>query len=420
MPRLDRERIKQAITFDQLFVRQYAALHFSEAYSRDPDVLPRVIEAFEQYGWQHAFELRAPFTELAHTDETFRWCLKSLAEVGADKKRVDDAYWLARMISNADIAFLQKHYDSLAQTPGWEPELWQAVEERLAFSEQDTQTLWHQLEALTNRDKNQRCVTDIERPRAYRLIEAIGRDPACADHALEWIAHEWEDAYQSLMEIWCIRLAGEMRLEAAVPHLERKLHFDEDWPREECIWALPKIGTDAVADAIADGFHDGPWHYRLFAGGALEALRGEHATRCCLDLAEQEPDLELKANLLRGALLNFETDAIEPSVEVAQQGVREHLTPLLAVSLLAEVDFPDRDRWLGEELERHKRVKRGPLGRSNVAVPPAVGPPIDKSPPAAAPAESTRPGRKHLPGRNDPCHCGSGKKYKKCCLPNER
>ena len=20
------------------------------------------------------------------------------------------------------------------------------------------------------------------------------------------------------------------------------------------------------------------------------------------------------------------------------------------------------------------------------------------------------------PGRNDPCHCGSGKKYKKCCL----
>ena len=20
-----------------------------------------------------------------------------------------------------------------------------------------------------------------------------------------------------------------------------------------------------------------------------------------------------------------------------------------------------------------------------------------------------------LPGRNDPCHCGSGKKYKKCC-----
>jgi tetratricopeptide (TPR) repeat protein len=24
------------------------------------------------------------------------------------------------------------------------------------------------------------------------------------------------------------------------------------------------------------------------------------------------------------------------------------------------------------------------------------------------------------PGRNDPCHCGSGKKYKKCCQPKEQ
>jgi len=24
-----------------------------------------------------------------------------------------------------------------------------------------------------------------------------------------------------------------------------------------------------------------------------------------------------------------------------------------------------------------------------------------------------------LPGRNDPCHCGSGKKFKKCCGRNE-
>ena len=23
------------------------------------------------------------------------------------------------------------------------------------------------------------------------------------------------------------------------------------------------------------------------------------------------------------------------------------------------------------------------------------------------------------PGRNDPCHCGSGAKYKKCCLPKD-
>lgn len=24
-----------------------------------------------------------------------------------------------------------------------------------------------------------------------------------------------------------------------------------------------------------------------------------------------------------------------------------------------------------------------------------------------------------LPGRNDPCHCGSGSKYKKCCIEKD-
>jgi hypothetical protein len=28
--------------------------------------------------------------------------------------------------------------------------------------------------------------------------------------------------------------------------------------------------------------------------------------------------------------------------------------------------------------------------------------------------------RKHTPGRNDPCWCGSGKKYKKCHLDADR
>ncbi len=36
------------------------------------------------------------------------------------------------------------------------------------------------------------------------------------------------------------------------------------------------------------------------------------------------------------------------------------------------------------------------------------GQPIKKDPVVAGPKA----------GRNDPCHCGSGKKYKKCCMAN--
>jgi tetratricopeptide (TPR) repeat protein len=34
-----------------------------------------------------------------------------------------------------------------------------------------------------------------------------------------------------------------------------------------------------------------------------------------------------------------------------------------------------------------------------------------------APTSMAKPARK--PGRNDPCHCGSGNKYKKCCLAKD-
>jgi uncharacterized protein len=36
--------------------------------------------------------------------------------------------------------------------------------------------------------------------------------------------------------------------------------------------------------------------------------------------------------------------------------------------------------------------------------------------PAARPAASGSTGQPRDPGRNDPCPCGSGKKYKRCCL----
>lgn len=38
--------------------------------------------------------------------------------------------------------------------------------------------------------------------------------------------------------------------------------------------------------------------------------------------------------------------------------------------------------------------------------------------PMTAPA-STQPGRSARPGRNEPCYCGSGRKYKQCCLAKD-
>ena len=49
--------------------------------------------------------------------------------------------------------------------------------------------------------------------------------------------------------------------------------------------------------------------------------------------------------------------------------------------------------------------------------PPVVAPPPRTAPPQAASAPQGRRPGVPKPGRNDPCPCGSGLKYKKCCTP---
>lgn len=58
------------------------------------------------------------------------------------------------------------------------------------------------------------------------------------------------------------------------------------------------------------------------------------------------------------------------------------------------------DKRFTEKKEKEKRVKAGLPGADEEPLPPPV------KPIKAAEGEV---------GRNDPCPCGSGKKYKKCC-----
>ena len=84
--------------------------------------------------------------------------------------------------------------------------------------------------------------------------------------------------------------------------------------------------------------------------------------------------------------------------------------PLDLVNFI-KLDFPPMNLMC----ERAEMAERGIYDRSK-AVFEYFGLPFDAEPPA--PASSTlphpAPGQPKI-GRNDPCPCGSGKKFKKCC-----
>jgi hypothetical protein len=72
------------------------------------------------------------------------------------------------------------------------------------------------------------------------------------------------------------------------------------------------------------------------------------------------------------------------------------------------------------ELDEILRAHPAPAGAPPLALPPAASPTTTRfeSDPAIAPDSSPTPRltRARTTGRNDPCPCGSGRKYKKCCL----
>jgi uncharacterized protein YecA (UPF0149 family) len=95
--------------------------------------------------------------------------------------------------------------------------------------------------------------------------------------------------------------------------------------------------------------------------------------------------------------------------------------------------FPEYDEWLAikkaEQQEHWKRVKElegDPNGLVMFALEKLAGKKAADMPKATpsvplAPCQSLAPKSesKQRVGRNDPCPCGSGKKFKKCCIKRE-
>lgn len=84
---------------------------------------------------------------------------------------------------------------------------------------------------------------------------------------------------------------------------------------------------------------------------------------------------------------------------------------------------PDAVAWFKAELDAELRAVllarfEGARRRAREAQPAAPRSPTPCLPTAAeaSPAAAVRTGRPSRPGRNDPCPCGSGRKYKRCCF----
>jgi hypothetical protein len=209
--------------------------------------------------------------------------------------------------------------------------------------------------------------------------------------------------------IHAIELLGELRAEAAIPAMLRVLQSTNwmDWIHDGVIRALAKVGAPALepclrahAETSSEVSRDG-----LTAVLAGLGVRDDRVFEILLRQLEEEPD---KA---AASLAEYGDPAALPYLSRAfdRYEIVERDSPFAnhsAVEIEAAIEE------LGGELTAAQKAK------FKRAVAPADG--FRRRLNAALEGATAAPSRLlRRPGRNDPCHCGSGKKYKKCHLPHD-
>jgi len=436
--RLSEAKIKDAILHPDLDIRQRAIQFFARSYSTDQSTMPLVIQAVEKYGRQDACHLVGLSRHLPQTEDTIAWIIDELNDEQSDQYE-NYTYNLSLVLVKADPALLLPKESDILETRHFLAELRSPFTDRLRMLSWDEFACWQKLEEICEEGKDKQSIKEFDFNHADLVVEALARyGEECEPKVREFLTIKVDDYSHhpmKWMEPLAVRLAGQAHLESAIPLIVAKLHVDDDLLLEECAKALTGIGTPAVLHAIAEAFPNSERHFRIYACNPLENVHSDLAVETCLNLLKQEKDERIRSDLIHSLLCQFTQEGIElarqqlvgRNLDFESKGLRNFL---LETCTLMEVRFPEYEAWLAtektEKTEHWKRVKElegDPNGLLLFALEKLTGKKVADvpKPKPSAPIASrqgvvTKSGSEQKIGRNDPCPCGSGKKFKACCL----
>ncbi len=443
--RLSEDKIKHAILHPQLEIRQRAVRYFSECYSEDESVVPLVIQAVERYGREDAYHLVGGSVDLRHTEETISWVIEELRDPDAERYE-NYVFNLNRVLCHAEPALLIHRDTEILETCRFYREMVDHFTRRLELLSWDEAACWQQIEQICEDGKDKRFANEVDLSFAKDILEALARIGDEVEQRVLSVLSQKIESFEhnpmKWMEPLMVILAGLLRMDAAIPMILGKLHEDDSLLAGYCIEALSRVGTDAVVAAVAEDFADANRHFRLYAANVFENIHSDLAVHKAVGLLATEKDKQIQRDLAHAAVSHFAQEAVEPVRQLIRSqrldGDLRHLRDyLVETCTIMEERFPEYDEWQAAgklEREEHRKqldaVKDDPMAALSWALGRAkddFASDEPEEPKTASSASdllsfdepsigSSSDAESKRVGRNDPCPCGSGKKYKKCCM----
>jgi hypothetical protein len=438
--RLSTEQLQAGWLHPNRIVRNAGADFFTDTFTTDPAVTALAIRAAQEFGWERFLTWDYKFCKLPLADD------EALEWVCGEVERIDEAapsnnlkWHLTTMLAKAEIPLLERHRERLLAVPGLQRRERQAIETRLELADCSPADAWRRLEDHCRLAPGAETFAEARIPEAELLLEPLVRagtesvarvmdvlqsppPESDGDDPAEWLT--------GLM----ITLAGRLRLEAAAAAIWKLTAIDWDWYEGECLEALKRIGTPAVVNLARGHYPNAPWNTRLQAACLFADIHCDESVAAIAEAVRDERDDDLRARLGVAAASHFDDRLVPLARAVFEEDpsdpergdMRE---PLIAFSYLSGQDFPERDKWERDVNELDDRMRllgdpaSSPLAAAFLQRLQAEADGDDEDDPVDLGLgnwiedDQLRIERGSVIGRNEPCPCGSGKKYKRCCLP---
>lgn len=423
-------------------VRDSVADYFGERLTRDPDVTHWAIRGVEAFGWRQFLAWPHRFCDLPLSDEdAFEWVCRQIERDDAEAPSQEQRGHLASMLAKADAGVLKSQYSRLLAMDDLGGDDREAIVQRIELVDADPEDCWRRIEEHCHRVAKVDEFAKAKIPETARLLEPLIRaGDRFAPRVLEVLQRPQPKPNSCHPDDWLIGLmmilAGHLRLEDAAPLIWDRFALDWDWYSEEAMYALKRIGTPSVVQLARERFAESEWHVRIYAHNVFECIRCEESLHAIEELVVGERDDFLRGEFGVAAAKQFDERGTRLALElfhedpedVERQAICESL---VTFSYLSGWELPQRDLWerrinaenqriqaeIPADVDRILRRLRKATGDSRDILPPTFRTEFPFREDDLTPVLKGTHFRHSLrAGRNDPCPCGSGKKYKKCCL----
>jgi hypothetical protein len=453
--RLTESEIVAGLSHPNLHVREVVAEYLEDCGRTQADITRRLVAAVDQFGWEEVLEFPNRIASFDLDLATIDWAIGEIEREDGAAPSENMRWHLARMIANAPVEFVRPRLASIVELQAFHDQRsrlsrdqWSNADEvqlRNRLFDESPEACWTMLDHHCREVADVEEITERDTSYAEALVERI----ASAKETFAGRVHqllersEVSNGYEEWQTGFMIELAGRLRLESSAEPVYRQFDKDWDWYNDEIMRALVRIGTPAVSTLVRERYVGSPWYVRLFSHGVFESVHHDSAVDDVLQVLPHEGDEGLRGHLGIALASHFDDRGIGPALAIYREYPDDKerfaiIERLFAHASLANIDLAEKDRWEEQIAAKWKAFgeNRGELNRLlESALDDADSGDEDNNfcddewLHAGALGSSSRSdrevyGRKLEPivhtapqiGRNERCPCGSGKKYKQCCL----